>query len=68
MGGKEDDTTLLLALVSLIPHGEKAFENLFEKDELWRLHIETPLRNGNIPITDPITDMGVTHTSVLSKF
>ena len=64
MGGKEDDTTLLLASVSLIPHGEKALE----KDELWSLHTETPLRNGNIPITDPITDMGVTHTSVLSKF
>jgi len=30
MGGKEDDTTLLLASVSLIPHGEKALE----KDEL----------------------------------
>ena len=30
MGGKEDDTTLLLASVSLIPDGEKAQE----KDEL----------------------------------
>ena len=34
MGGKEDDTTLLLASVSLIPDDEKAQE----KDELWSLH------------------------------
>ena len=33
MGGKEDDTTLLLASVSLIPDGEKATE----KAELWRI-------------------------------
>ena len=35
MGGKEDDTTLLLASVTLIPDGEKTQE----KDELWTLHI-----------------------------
>ena len=34
MGGKEDDTTLLLASVSLIPDGEITSE----KDELWSLH------------------------------
>ena len=34
MGGKEDDTTLLLASVSLITDGKKAPEN----DELWSLH------------------------------
>ena len=34
MGGKEDDTTLLLASVSLIPDGEINYE----KDELWSLH------------------------------
>ena len=33
IGGKEDDTTLLLASVSLIPDGEKATE----KAELWRI-------------------------------